>query len=204
MTVQVNHPWALVPVKPFGAAKSRLSDVLSQRARVTLAERLLTGVIARLTHSGAIDRTYVLTSDPTVADLSASLGAEVIADGKLAPLNVIIDGGLHRLEAAGAPAVIVVMSDLPCLEARDIMALAARAAIAGVTIGPDTFSRGTNALALRPPTCMPTCFGSETSFIDHVRRARASGLPAATYWSSGVSTDIDTPDDLRRWQARTG
>jgi 2-phospho-L-lactate guanylyltransferase (CobY/MobA/RfbA family) len=59
----------------------------------------------------------------------------------------------------------------------------------------DHLGHHTNALAIAPPTAMPTCFGREDSFDAHQKAARAAALRAIVVASDRIAFDVDLPAD---------
>ena len=70
-----------------------------------------------------------------------------------------------------------------------------------VVLAPDAAGTGTNALALRVPAPMPTCFRGGESLADHVAAARARGLAFALCERAGLGFDVDQPEDYLRLRA---
>ena len=66
---------------------------------------------------------------------------------------------------------------------------------AAVTVAPDRFRSGTNALACSPPGCIPFRFG-DGSFRAHLHEAERAGAAATSLEVDGLSLDVDHPDDL--------
>ncbi len=190
--------WAVVPVNDFVAAKSRLASALDDDARAKLARALCQHVLRVLCASPAVDGVLVLTPSSEVARLARARGAEVSMDpdGERAPLGPLVDAALARLDARGARAAIVLMSDLPRLLPGDVSALAAGLEGADVVVAPDRHELGTNALALHLRGRSATCFGHADSFARHMASASAAGLRVAVCRSSSLALDVDLPDDL--------
>ena len=190
------HPdtWAVLPVKSFALAKSRLSPVLSPTARAQVARQMLLHVLGVLQRAESIERVLVTTSCPQVAAVAGRHGASVTSEPPTEQLAVIVD---HALAAVRARQALVLMADLPALsvaDVRDALAPLRRGRV--VAVAPDRHQMGTNALALRPPGGMPSCFGHDDSFLRHVTAAGALGVPAAVVRSVGLGLDLDTPEDL--------
>jgi 2-phospho-L-lactate/phosphoenolpyruvate guanylyltransferase len=193
--LRADRPWALVPVKPLALAKSRLGGALDPVARRGLAERMLAHVLRVLVQSGAVERVAVITRDPEAAAFVSGHGAQVLAEPPLRDLNAIVDAGVEALGELGARRVLVLMGDLPWLEAADVSRLVALSEEGAVVLSPDHLELGTNALVLAP-RMMWTCFGSPDSFARHSARAVAAGLPLEIHRSESVARDVDTPRDL--------
>lgn len=170
--------WAIVPMKSFARAKSRLSGVLGPAEREALArdgfERALDAV------EGLVDGVLVLTDGQDVVE--ASRGHRVLCDLPGAGLGALVNRGLEHLDAERA---LVLMADLPDIVAEDVRALLQhRHAVA-----PDRHNLGTNALVLPLPGS--ACFGHDDSFLRHLRRA------PVVVRRPGLALDLDLPDDLR-------
>lgn len=198
-------PWALVPVKRFDQGKSRLGEVLDAAARADLARTMFDRVVGRalgeLVRRGEIGGTLVVTDSAEVEARSRSHGARAAllpGTGPGRALGAIVDEGLGELAAGGAGAALVIMGDLPRLEADDVRALAALLEGHDVALAPDAAGTGTNALAMRLPAPMPTRFRGGESLGDHLDEARARGLRVALCERPGFQLDVDLPEDYER------
>lgn len=189
--------WAVVPVKAFAEAKSRLSDVLASRARAQLAERLFDRVRRACADSPGITRTLVATNSAELAGRAQALGLESVLDGARRGLGEVVDQALEHASAHGATAALVVMGDLPLVTPGDLAALLAALEGADVVLGPDREQAGTNAMALRLPAPGPTCFGHADSYGRHRAWCEARGARCVTLRRDGLQLDVDTPRDLR-------
>ncbi|MSP60234.1 MAG: 2-phospho-L-lactate guanylyltransferase [Myxococcales bacterium] len=189
--------WALVPAKSFDRGKSRLAPVLGGQERAAFARGLFDHVLAVLIGSEALDGVLVATDSPSVAEAARRHGAAVRMDDAPAGLSVIVDAALADLAARGARAALVVMADLPRLAAEDVRALLAALDESDVVVVPDLRGRHTNALALAPPTALPTRFGSPDSFAAHCAGAREAGLRLRVIENDRIAFDVDGPDDHR-------
>jgi 2-phospho-L-lactate guanylyltransferase len=190
--------WAVVPVNDFAVAKSRLAEALDADGRAKLARALCQHVLRVLCASPSIDGVLVLTPSTEVARLARARGAQVAMDpeGPRTPLGELVDGALARLAKSGVESALVLMSDLPRLQANDVSALASWLDHADVVVAPDRHDQGTNALALRLAGRTPTCFGNSDSFARHVAAAEAAGRRLEVCRSSSLALDVDLPDDL--------
>ena len=68
-----------------------------------------------------------------------------------------------------------------------------------VRIAPDEAGVGTNALYVRPPALLSFEYG-ETSCPRHLEQARARGARIDRVDRPGLRFDLDTPDDLERYE----
>jgi 2-phospho-L-lactate guanylyltransferase len=188
-------PWAVLPVKSFAEAKSRLTH-LSAAARASLACALFERTLSVLAACPNVAGTLVLTNSAEVAAQARAAEAEVIFDSEPPPLGRIIDAGLRHLSARGVDAALVVMADLPRLHPQAIAGVIADMRRYPVVIAPDRHDQGTNALGLAPPACIATCFGHDDSLHRHIRAAGDRGLTYALHRSDEIALDIDLLADL--------
>jgi 2-phospho-L-lactate guanylyltransferase len=188
--------WGLVVVKRFEAAKSRLAGVLDGAGRRALARAMFERVMEALESSETVRAVAVLTDSAEVGALAAARGAIVISDPPDAEtLAQKVDAGLAALEARGATAVLVLMSDLPEVTADDVRMLVAELAGSDVVVAADARGEHTNALGCRLAQRRPTAFGETDSFRRHCEAAARAGLTVAVPKSAGIAFDVDTPED---------
>jgi 2-phospho-L-lactate guanylyltransferase len=194
----VSGAWAIVPVKCFAQGKSRLGPSLARAPRHDLARALCDHVLGAITASRAVDGVLVATDCDLVERFATARGALVLRDDTPhPPLAHVVDRALAHV-ADRATSALILMADLPLLTPDDVRALVAALDRAPLVVAPDRHDAGTNALGLRPPGLVNTCFGSETSFSRHVARARALDLPLTLHRSEGTLFDLDSPADLAR------
>ncbi len=112
-----NLRWtAIIPVKDFDAAKSRLRspDAPSHH----LARAFLQDTLTALADVPGIVRVIVATHDPVVADVAHALGASVVDDTAHPGINAAaLHAAAMREEDSG---VLICVSDLPCLTSETV------------------------------------------------------------------------------------
>lgn len=181
----------LVPVKPFGLAKSRLAPVYSPSERESLARSMLRTVI-----NAAQNLRVALVATSTAEDVRRFAlinGARFLNEPAGAGLNTAVDSGVNQLAALGYHRVAVVHSDLPF--ARDLTWLADTE---GIIIVPDRTGKGTNAVSVPSDVGFRFSYGPG-SFERHCDEARRLGFePIVVIDPDGLSMDIDEPEDLNR------
>ncbi len=184
--------WAVIPIKPRAACKSRLSDVLAPDQRLRLVRAMLRRVIAAARAAPGVGQVALLSNERD----EAPVGLPLIAD-RGTDLNSALARALPELRALGATSLVVLPADLPLLTPRDVGVLARIAAAGGVAVAPDWRERGTNALA--GPAALPPWFHfGAGSYAAHLAAAEALGVRAQTVRSDGLAFDLDEPEMLHR------
>jgi 2-phospho-L-lactate guanylyltransferase len=187
---------AILPIKSFGAAKQRLSGLLTGGSRETLAGAMFSDVLATLRAAPAIHEIVVVTAN-RVADDVAGGSISVIHDPQESGQSAAAGLGISHALEAGHDRVLLVPGDTPLLDAEELGAMLDRAEAAGtaVTIVPDRHGKGTNALVLIPPTAIAPAFGPD-SLARHAAAAEVAGVSYRIEQVAGLMLDIDTPADL--------
>ena len=188
---------ALVPFKCFTRAKKRLRSHFSDAEVEELGRAMLADVLSAL-RGAALDAVVVLTDDVAVAEVARAAGARVQVRAPDPGLNAAIELGSAELAQEGFDAVLVVLGDLPLLQAADIDRVLEHARACDVLVVPAA-DGGTAMLWRRPPACMPAAFGEDSAAV-HVARARARGLAVVRFDAlpEELRVDLDTPEDAVR------
>ncbi len=198
--------WAVLPVKGWSEAKRRLSPVLSSDEREGLARSMLDDVLGALADASQVAATLAVTADRTAAVHLENAGCEVLAEDRRG-LNRALGTAADELRRRAVATMLVLPIDLPLVTAAALDELCARhfedlrrggdraPAQAAVTVAPDRFRSGTNALVCSPPGCIPFRFG-DGSFHAHLREAERVAAVRSSIVLERLGLDIDHPDDL--------
>ena len=198
--------WAVLPVKAWSEAKRRLSPVLGTQEREELARSMLDDVLAAIAGVPAITGTLAVTVDGVAARYLEGAGCEVLSEPRRG-LNRALGTAAEELDRRGEATMMVLPIDLPLVTAADLEELHARhledrrdqgdgpAPRAAVTVAPDRFRSGTNALVCSPPGCIPFRFG-DGSFHAHLREAERAGAAHSSIVLVNLGLDVAHPDDL--------
>lgn len=178
----------LVPVKRLDGAKSRLASALSAEERAALVREMLGHVLA-VARRADVGPVTVVSSEPLDLD-----GVPRFDDRGL-PWNEALTAAMR--EVVVEPIAAIVSADLPLLAAEEVRALAEATPARGIAIG-RAVDGGTNAVSMRPPAALVTCFGEPQSARRHADSARALGLRCVLLDLPGLAFDIDRPEDLER------
>ena len=221
--------WIVIPVRSLADGKRRLAPVLGPRERAALVRRLFVHTLEAAVEAGP--PVLVVSPDSAALALAREYGATGLEEPRPVELNHALELAAREVATRSAGALLVVSADLPDLEAADLRAMlpppawdpplpatdpartsagAASAARDGreaapedavVRIAPDEAGTGTNALYVRPPALLAFEFG-ETSCPRHLEQARAQGARIERVDRPGLRFDLDTPDDLERYERR--
>ena len=192
--------WAIVPVKPLVAAKSRLSPALSQSERAALVLAMLRRTLRVLKRVDALSGILVVSDDARVRSVVEAIGRVCyLRERGTGGLNAALSQSSRRVAALGAHGLLVIPGDLPLLSPGSVRLMLGDVTLPTVVIAPDRAERGTNALFVAPLGLIPFAFG-EGSFQAHTTAVRAQGIEPRIVRDSRLAIDLDRPDDLRSIQ----
>ena len=158
------HQWtAIVPVKDFRSAKSRLHGADAPTDR--LARAFLEDMLEALRSVDGIVDILVATHDPVVEAVVANAGAATVDDRGHPGINA----AAARAAAVRRPGtgIAVLVSDLPCLTGPCVELALGLAALHPVSFLPDLDGTGTSMWMSPHGEGLPTHFGADS------RRAHA-------------------------------
>jgi 2-phospho-L-lactate guanylyltransferase len=185
--------WAVVPVKPFVRAKSRLAKVLSAERRKALAERMFRHSVEVLGATPGVAGITVLTRGSEALAVAREYSARTIRESGTPNLNASLQraSAIVRLEGWGG--IFVLPADLPLVTPEDIeQVLYLGRYLMTVVVVPDRHEDDTNALLVKPAGLIPFSFGPG-SFRRHIKMAEQAGAAIQIYRSERIGLDIDTP-----------
>jgi 2-phospho-L-lactate guanylyltransferase len=176
-----------VPVKPFDAAKQRLSDVLGPVERRHLSERLARRTASVVAETGATP--LILSADDEVTEWARGHDIEVL-----------LDEGSSLDQAATAAVAwaseramgwIVLHADLPLLDSSDLARPVEIVASGGAVLAPSS-DGGTSLIGANHTF---TFAYGPASFHRHLIALGRMGDPQVVT-GIGLSLDLDIPGDL--------
>ncbi len=192
--------WGVLPVKNFENAKTRLAPALTPEERRTLFPLMVEDVLAAMAASD-LDGVLVLTNEPAAGALAKQYGARVEGEPENQGQSEAVMRAMQILEGEGVQSALQLPGDIPGVSPAEINRLAAEHSARGaraMTIVQGHDGKGSNALAVSPPTLMPFHFGHD-SFGPHLAEARAAGVePVILDGLPGIALDIDTGEDLAK------
>lgn len=187
--------WAIVPVKPFRLAKSRLALALDANQREVLSRQFLTHVLRVLNSLPQIERTVVVSRDPAALHLARDEHAFTLQEQGEPNLNHALQLATRWAKAFHVNAVLVLPSDLPKLTATEVAVLLQPGDHPLVSVVPDRHGTGTNALFVRPPGLLHYQFGLH-SLQAHLAQADTQGAEVHVFQLPSIAFDVDEPHDL--------
>jgi len=189
--------WAVIPVKPFELAKTRLSAALSGSERAQLARVMVEDVLETLAGVKALAGMMVVTADPSAVALAARYGAVVLREAAPTGIDAALARATRYLSSTPQAGMLMLAGDLPqaSVAAVEELTRTLNRSNPVVTIVPAVRDRGTNALGCRPATIIAPSFGPR-SFDRHYQAARVDGITPVVLDSSELGYDIDRPGDL--------
>lgn len=173
-----------IPVKPFDAAKQRLSDRLTPDQRRRLSIELASRTASAAADGGATP--LILSADDEVTDWATAEGHAVLLD-EGSSLN---RAAASAVEFADQSPWIICHADLPLITATDIAAASAGMEMSGWVISPST-DGGTSLLG--GTGAFSFAYG-KGSFHSHL--ARLASTPPLILTRIGTMLDLDTESDL--------
>jgi 2-phospho-L-lactate guanylyltransferase len=185
-------------VVPFRGAKgkSRLRT-LPAGARASLSEAMLADVVTACATVGPV---FVVSADEVALDVAPETIAAVAdpGGGQGAAVMAGLDAAALAAASGGRQGpLVVVNADLPCVTARDLLALAGAVPTGGLAYAAAADGT-TNALALSSPDVFAPLYGPGSA-------ARFAALgPSHRVDAPNLIDDVDTVADLLRLSARLG
>ena len=192
--------FAIVPIKKFESAKSRLGSVLSIDERIMLSQLLFEDTLKILKNVAVISEIVVVSSDKEAKKIAEQYGITFLKEHLEKGVNAAVKVADEYSIKAKADATIVVPQDLPLLTVDDIATMyqILKAHDKCLIICPSTRFDGSNLLARKPPQLLPSTSYDvkKNSYYMHISSAMKLGVYVRIFLSHGAMKDIDTPDDV--------
>ena len=186
---------AVIPVKSFARAKTRLAVAPDARAR--LCRVMLDEVLGTVCGAAAVSDVYVVSADGEALEAAGRFGAAAVRDEREAGVNEAVAAADRLIAREGRhDATIVLPQDVPFVMRRDIdFVLRFCSGPSCVLVVPSRRFDGTNALLRMPPGVMGTRY-DEDSYLLHMGEARRAAARAQLVFASRIMMDIDDMGDL--------
>ena len=188
--------WGIIPIKNVNEAKHRLESILSPKERRDLFVVMFEDVLATMMKVPELDRVSVATICPTAVEIARRNGASILSTGLDRGQTAAVAMAAKALYEDGIESMLMIPGDVPLVTVEEIQTvLEVHGKEPSITIVPARDEKGSNCIALSPPTALPLCFGAN-SYFPHLENAQKHGLDLNTPKLHGIGLDIDTPEDL--------
>jgi len=185
---------AIVPVKTFSKAKTRLNLSLDQK--LELCEIMLEEVVGTIFNSKKIDKIIVVSKDEDALKLTKKFGVIDIIDNEESGVNHAVSLADDYLEQNDYEASIVFPQDIPFLQEEDIdNLLRFQKFPKSVLIVPSRRFDGTNALLRTPVNLMETHY-DEDSYKIHLEVGKSLTSNTSLLLLRRIMMDVDNHEDL--------
>jgi len=188
--------WAVLPVKPLAAGKSRLHNYLDPGEIIELNKGLFESTFERIMKCNSIDRLMVVTHDPQLLTYTEVNGGVGLLENSPSSLNQAISQAFSVIQEEDPGPVLVIPADLPKMRSEDLAELISLGrSDRFLVIVPDCHQTGTNALYLSSPTLIRPRFGYR-SFQKHTGQALKKTADLTIWLNKPMQYDLDTFQDL--------
>lgn len=187
---------AIIPVKPFSEGKSRLRDCYSLEELYYINRNGFIRTLKTLQKLQQVDRILVVSHDEEALRLAKDKDADCLLEKAPYSLNNGLSQALSSLVGSKSNRVLILPTDLPLLKPEDLECLFKwQRAEPGVTLVPDHYQTGTNAVLLNGVAGFRPQFG-RNSFQKHARQAFALTACLEVKLIKNIQHDLDTSKDL--------
>lgn len=196
MMMMMMKTFAIVPVKSFENAKTRLSSILDIDDRIRLSLLMLEDTLKVLSVVRLLRQVILVSADMRVEEIAVKYGANFLLEEKERGVNSAVALADSYCMKEAADATIVIPHDLPLLDSTDISKACKLAEKESrcIVICPSLRYDGTNMLLRKPPSIIATFYDAD-SYNMHVKAAIQLGIPVKRLFSKSLMHDIDTPED---------
>jgi 2-phospho-L-lactate/phosphoenolpyruvate guanylyltransferase len=188
--------FAIVPIKRFENAKTRLSSILDKDDRIRLSLLMLEDTLQILSVVHLLTQVITVSADKRVEEIAVKYGANFLLEEKERGVNSAVALADSYCMKEAADATMVIPYDLPLLDSTDISKACELAENESrcIVICPSLRYDGTNMLLRKPPSIITTFYDAD-SYNMHVKAAIRLGIPVKRLFSKSLMHDIDTPED---------
>ena len=186
---------AIIPVKTFLQAKTRLGISLEQKEKI--CEIMLEEILQTLSISPQIDKIIIVTKEKKALDISKKFDTVPIIDNKESGENNAVALADNYLLENRFEASIVFPQDIPYIKTQDIdFMLKFKTASDFAIIVPSRRFDGTNALVRMPVNLMKTHY-DEDSYKIHMSTAKKITRDVSLVFVKRIMLDVDNMEDLK-------
>jgi len=185
---------AIIPVKTFSKAKSRLN--LPSNQRDTICRIMLEEVVRTISNTKSIDKIIVVSKDDEALKISKKFDVKEIFDDDESGVNHAVSLADNYLEDSEFDASIVFPQDIPLMTSQDIDNLIKfQKSPQSVLVVPSRRFDGTNALLRMPVNLMKTHY-DEDSYKIHLEVGKSLTSNTSLIFLRRIMLDVDNQEDL--------
>jgi 2-phospho-L-lactate guanylyltransferase len=191
--------FAILPVKRFENAKTRLSSILDMDDRILLSSLMLEDTVKILSSVRSLTQVVIVSADRRAEEMATKHGVTFLREEKEKGVNsAVAMADLYSIREA-AEATMVIPQDLPLLDPIEVSKACQLAENESrcIVICPSLRYDGTNMLLRKPPSVIATFYDND-SYNMHVKAALKLGISVKGLFSKSVMYDIDTPEDAQQ------
>jgi len=186
---------AIIPVKTFSKAKTRLNLSLNQRE--DLCRIMLEEVVGTISNTKNIDKIILVSKDEEALKLTKKFGVKEIFDDDESGVNHAVSLADSYLENNEWDTSIVFPQDIPFIQSADIEDLIQFSkSTQSISVVPSRRFDGTNALLRRPHNLMKTHY-DEDSYKIHLEVGKSMTSNTSLILLRRIMLDVDNQEDLK-------
>ena len=190
--------FAIVPVKSFENAKTRLGTLLSTAERIKLSGMLLKRTIYILKKTPGIQKILLVSSDSRTKKIARKYGVTFLEEDKESGVNSAINLADKFCVTACADASLILPIDLPLILPEDVSIICKSVLDDNtcVVLCPSYKFDGSNVLLRKPCNIIGTSYDAN-SYLMHVLGGIRNNVKTKVLFVSRLMIDIDTVRDVR-------
>ena len=194
--------FAIVPVKSFENAKTRLGTLLSTTERIKLSGMLLKRTIYILKKTPGIQKILLVSSDSRTKKIARKYGVTFLEEYKESGVNSAINLADKFCVTACADASLILPIDLPLILPEDVSIICKSVLDDNncVVLCPSYKFDGSNVLLRKPCNIIGTSYDAN-SYLMHVLGGIRNNVKTKVLFVSRLMIDIDTVRDVRNMLA---
>ena len=184
---------AIIPVKSFSKAKTRLS--ISSEKTVDICKIMLNEVLQTISSTNKIDNTIIVSRDESAFDIGKKFNVIQVFDESESGVNNAISLADDYISDSEFDTSVILPQDIPFFNTVDLDNLFSFFQKNSVIIVPSRHFNGTNALLRNPAKIMTTRY-DEGTYKSHLDQARSSNIDLSLLLIRRLMLDIDAKDDI--------
>ena len=194
--------FAIVPVKSFENAKTRLGTLLSTAERIRLSGMLVKRTIYILKKTPGIQKILLVSSDSRTKKIARKYGVTFLEEDKESGVNSAINLADKFCVTACADASLILPIDLPLILPEDVSIICKSVLDDNncVVLCPSYKFDGSNVLLRKPCNIIGTSYDAN-SYLMHVLGGIRNNVKTKVLFVSRLMIDIDTVLDVRNMLA---